>query len=132
MPIAPEDRKFTAFEANCELFEFRRFPFGLTNAVPAFQRAMNEMVKEENLKDTYPYMHDVTVAEETKAEHDRNVRAFETVCIKRHITINEKKTICRVTQSDILDYRAGKGKMGPDPERLRPLQEMEPPSTLKE
>jgi len=29
VPILPEERLFTAFEANCQLYQFTRIPFGL-------------------------------------------------------------------------------------------------------
>ena len=46
IPIRVEDRKFTAFEANGGLYEFKRIPFGLTNAMPVFQRAITKMIEE--------------------------------------------------------------------------------------
>ena len=47
--LKQSDRKYTAFEANGQLFEFTHLPFGVTNGVPAFQYAMNEIVRKENL-----------------------------------------------------------------------------------
>ena len=35
--IREEDKKFTAFEANGGLYQFKRMPFGVTNGVPCFQ-----------------------------------------------------------------------------------------------
>jgi len=93
VPISKDDMKFTTFEANCELYEYRCIPFGLTNAVPSFQCAMNRLVEEEHLKDTYPYLDDVTIGGRNKMEHDLNVKKFEDTCKKRHITLNHKKTI---------------------------------------
>ena len=49
MRLKQSDRKYTAFETNGQLFEFTRLPFGVINGLPAFQRTMNEIVREENL-----------------------------------------------------------------------------------
>ena len=48
--LNPRDREFTAFQAGQELYQWRRLPFGLTNAVPEFQRAINVFVTENNLR----------------------------------------------------------------------------------
>ena len=60
--ILKDDRKYTGFEANGRLYQFRRIPFGLTNGVAVFQRLMDNIIKEEKLKDTFPYLDDITVA----------------------------------------------------------------------
>ncbi len=59
MPIKEADQKYTAFEANGRLYHFRRIPFGVT---AVFQRAMDKFVDEEGLKDTFPYLDNITVA----------------------------------------------------------------------
>jgi len=45
MPILPEERLFTAFEANGQLYQFKRIPFGLKNAVPCFQHVVNKLFR---------------------------------------------------------------------------------------
>lgn len=119
--LKQSDRKYTAFEANGQLFQFTCLPYGVTNGVPAFQRAMNEIVKEENLTDTFPYLDNVIIGGETEEEHDNNVENFMRVVRKRHLTLNTSKTINKVTTLNTLGYCVGNGKIKPDPERMKPL-----------
>ena len=62
MPIKEADQAYTAFEANRRLYHFRHIPFGVTNGVAVFQRAMDKFVDEEGLKDTFLYLDNITVA----------------------------------------------------------------------
>ena len=64
----PNDRKLTAFEANGKLLQFKRVPFGLTNAVEAFQRVVAQIIDEDKLTGIYPYLDDVTTAGNTLEE----------------------------------------------------------------
>ena len=73
VPIQEKDRIFTAFEANGNLFQFSRLPFGITNAVPVFQRLMDDMVRNYDLQRTYPYLDDITICGRTLEEHDENL-----------------------------------------------------------
>ena len=93
---------------------------------------MSKLIKDEGLKDTYPYLDDVTVAGRTKEEHDKNSRLFEEICRKRNITLNESKTTKDARVINTLGYQVGNGMVAPDPERRMPLREMRPPSTAKE
>ena len=68
--------KYTGFEANGRLYQFRRIPFGVTNGVAVFQRLMDNIIKEEKLKDTFPYLDDITVAGVNQADHEKNVEDF--------------------------------------------------------
>ena len=127
LEIAAEDRKYTAFEGDGKLWEFCRIPFGVTNGVPAFQREMDKMVEEDGLKDTYPYLDNITIAGHSQEEHDYNVKCFIESLKKRNFTLNANKTISSVTSIKILGYSVGNGVIAPDPERLRPLHELPPP-----
>ena len=48
--LDPLDREYTAFQAGSQLYQWWRLPFGLTNAVPEFQRAINSFAEDNNLK----------------------------------------------------------------------------------
>ena len=124
------ETKFTAFEALGDLYEFIVLPFGVTNGVPSFQRIIDNVVTQEGLKNTFPYLDNVTVAGVDQADHDRNVAAFFEVIKRRNITLNESKSVHSVPVIDILGYRLSHQSIKPDPERLQPLQEYPPPSNV--
>lgn len=44
IPILEHEKLFTAFEANGNLFQFTRIPFGVTSGVSAFQRVITELI----------------------------------------------------------------------------------------
>lgn len=53
MPLHPDDRQFTGFEASGK---FCRLPFGLTNGVSAFQRIMEKLLENFKLQGTYTFI----------------------------------------------------------------------------
>ena len=66
IPISKDDSKYTAFETNGKLYQFRRIPFGVTNGVPCFQRFIDTVINSENLEGTLAYLDDVD-------EHKKNM-----------------------------------------------------------
>lgn len=54
-----------AFEANGHLFQFCRIPFGDKNGAASFQKAIDEIIKKENLRGAFPYIDDITIAGRT-------------------------------------------------------------------
>ena len=92
---------------------------------------MDKIVEKENLEDTFVYLDDITIAGRTKEEHDRNVKRFLEVVKRRQITLNHQKTVSSTTELCVLGYKISEGLIRPDPERMRPLEEMPPPKTKK-
>ena len=129
--LRKDERKFTAFEANGKLYQYCRVPFGVTNGVAIFQREMDKLVHQENLKDTFPYLDNITVAGRDKTEHDQNVKKFLDTIKTYNLTLNHSKSIESVPAINILGYWVGNGIIKPDPERLQPLQEIPIPTTIE-
>ena len=127
VPIVKDDRKYTGFEDNGRLYQFRRIPFG----VAVFQRLMDNIIKEGKLKDTFPYLDDITVAGVTQADHDKNVEAFLDVVKRQNLTLNHAKSVISVSSINVLGYLVQDGKISQDPERLRPLKELPPPTNVQ-
>ena len=118
IPIAESDKHYTAFEACGKLYEFNRIPFGVTNGVPQFQRKMDELVAQNGLKNTFPYLDNVTVAGKTREELDINAKAFFKALQRHGMTLNESKTIESVPEIKILGYCVGNNQIKPDPDRI--------------
>ena len=72
--LRPEERCFTAFEADNKLWEFKCLPFGLRNSPAAFNRALQEVL--EGLPGVHAYMDDIVIGGRTKEEHDCHLQHF--------------------------------------------------------
>ena len=106
-------------------------PFGITNGVSAFQRTMDQMVHDYSLEATYPYLDNVTICGKTKEDHDKNLARFLEAARQLNLTYNEEKCIFNTTRLSILGTIVENGELRPDPERMRPLMDMPPPSNMK-
>ena len=129
--IKDYEKKYTAFEANGKLYQFTRIPFGVTNGVAAFQRAMDRLIEEECLSDTFPYLDNITIAGSTQLEHDENVKRFFGAVKRKGLILNESKSVISVPEINVLGYCVGNGIIKPDPDRFKPLQELPPPTNIK-
>ena len=109
-----------------------RLPFGLANAVPEFQRTIDYIVRENDLKGRYPYLDDITIAGANQAEHDCNLLAFYVAASKANLTINEPKTQLSKSEISLLGYKVGYRPVQPDPGRVQPLLSLPYPKSAKE
>ena len=100
----------------------------MTNGFPAFQRIIDNVITQESLKETFPYLDYVSVSGVDQTDHGRNVAAFLELTKRRNINLNASKTVHSAPVIDILGYRISHISIQPDPERLQPLQEYPPPS----
>ena len=121
VPIPEHERPFTAFEACGRLWQFTCIPFGVTNGVSAFQRTMDTITSKEQLKATFIYVDNITIAGKSKEEHDDNVSAFMAAAARYNLEFNDCKTVSCVESISILGYMVSHGKIQPDPDRVSPL-----------
>ena len=126
-PLREEDKKFTAFEANGCLYQFRRMPFGVTNGVATFQRIMNNFITSKGLLDTFAYLDNVTICSKNQAHHDYNLKQFLKAAKSRNLTYNPQKCVFSTTTLNILKNVVSKGEIRPDPDRMKALYDLPPP-----
>ena len=129
IPLRSDDKPFTAFEVGGRLYQFTRLPFGVTNAVPAFQRIMDSFIERNQLRCAEPYLDDVYIGGITKEEHDRNLHAFLKAAEKESLTLNMDKCTFGTRKLSLLGHIIENGSKKPDPERLRVLMEYPVPHT---
>ena len=99
-----DDKVFTAVEKNGNLYQFTRIPFGVTNGVATFLRAIDKFVDEENLTNMFVYLDSITVAGRDQAEHDRCVKRFLKAAQHQKFTENESKSILSARKISVLGY----------------------------
>ena len=129
--LKPEERIYTAFEANGRLYQFRRLPFGVTNGVSIFQREMDELVDKYSLKGVYPYIDNITIVGKTQEEHDLNLSNFLSAAEEVNLTYNPDKCEFNTRKLRLLGCLIENGELRPDPDRMRPLEMLPPPNNLK-
>ena len=132
VPIRTEDRPLTAFEVNGRLWQFTRLAFGLTNAVPVFQRIMDDCIREAKVCKAKAFLDDVIVRGRDQEEHDNNVRDFMKMVKSKGMTLNLDKCKFNLRSVNILGHIIENGTKKPDPERLQPLLDFPTPKNVAE
>jgi len=131
IPLRSDEKSYTAFEANGNLYQFKRIPFGVTNGVSCFQRIIDDIISKEKLSGTFAYIDNVTICGNDRKSHDENLKQFMKAAEKYGITFNDSKSIIGVEKINMLGYRVAKGTIRPDPERFESLRQMKPPTSPK-
>ena len=98
------DRLYTAFQADGSLWQWKRIPFGLMNAVPCFQRIVDDLIKDNECDATFAYLDNITVCGKDQAEHDKNLKKFLKVAEDHNLTFNESKCVYSSDTIDLLGY----------------------------
>ena len=107
--LPTSDRLYTAFEANGALWQWKLIPFGLTNAVPCFQRIVDDIILANNCEGTYAYLDNIAVGGSNQQDHDINLAKFLAVAKSHNLTFNESLTTLKCVYNtdtvDLLEYR---------------------------
>ena len=125
--IRKEERKFTAFEADGKLFQYKRMPFGVTNGVACFQRVMNDFIENNN----HAYLDNITIWGTNQGELDHNLDLFLKAAENKNQQLNKDKCIFSTHSIKLLAYLISNGEIRPDPDRMKPpLKDLPVPNDL--
>ena len=131
MELAPEDREKTAFCTRTQLLEFNVLPFGVASAPSLFQRMISMLLKGIEGKYAVAYLDDILIFSDSFEAHLGHLDDVLRRLRKASLSLNRKK--CHFVQSEIsyLGHIISKDGIAPDPEKVRAIQTMEPPTTVK-
>lgn len=128
VPLKESENLYTAFEANGQLYHCNRIPFGLTNAVSAFLRAISTIISDNKLDNTFVYIDDAIICGKDLEDLDLHLQRFRDVASKYNLTLNEDKCQIRLEKTSYLGYLISNGSLHPYPDRLKPLGDLPAPS----
>jgi len=115
-----------------ESSQYCRLPVGVTNGVSCFQRIIDSVFADDELKQTFAYLDNINISGFDKADHDHNLKMFLDSASKINLTFNDAKFLVAVAEVDVLGYRISQGSIRPDPEHLRLLIELPMHKSSKE
>ena len=130
VPMSPESKQYTTFTlGSMGLYECESMPFGLCNALPTFQRLMQNCLGELNLTYCLIYLDDVIVFSHTEEEHLERMRVIFD-CLRKH-GLKLKPSKCEVFKTEInyLAHHVSKKGVQPSKKNLESIAQCPPPDT---
>lgn len=130
IPVHVDDIPKTAITTPFGLFEFPFMSFGLRNAAQTFQRFMDEILRD--LDFCFPYIDDVLVASISEEQHIDHLRQIFQRLSGHGVLINTTKSVFGKSQVSFLGYLVTAEGTKPLPEKVKALQNLTQPRTIKE
>ena len=130
VPMDEESKQYTAFTlGSMGLYECESMPFGLCNALPTFQRLMQNCFGELNLTYCLIYLDDVIVFSEMPEEHLQRKRVVF-YCLQEH-SLKLKPSKCEVFKPEInyLAHHVSQKGVLPSKKNLESIAQCPPPDT---
>jgi len=129
--LVVEDIPKTSFITLWEIHAYAHMPFSLKNVRDTFQRAMDHAFKDLIGKFMANYQDDLTIHSKTREEHIHHLRKVFEKCRLYGISLNPKKCLFVVSEGKLLGHIVSKEGIYIDLERIRVINELNPPSSNK-
>ena len=129
--VAPEDREKTAFCTRTSLYQFNVLPFGIASAPAIFQRMISKVLHGIEGKYYMAYIDNILIYSETFEDHLKHLEDVFVRLEKANLCLNKKK--CHFVKSEIeyLGHIVSPQGLKPNPEKVRAIQTLDPPTTIK-
>jgi hypothetical protein len=129
--INEADKHKTAFICELGLFEFNRMPFGLTNSPSTFQRAMNNIFKNELYKFVLVYLDDIIIYSKTFDDHLIHLRNVFELLLSAGLRLNRTKCEFFKNKIDYLGYIVSIDGIAPNTKKMESITSYPEPTNQK-
>ena len=119
-----ESREKTAFVTPWGFYQWIRIPFGLSNAVPAFQRFMETLLEDYRDNCAIPYLDDTIVHSRTVTDHILDLRKILTKFKTKGLKLNLAKCELFKQQVSYLGRLVSKDGYQMDEKNVRAVREL--------
>ncbi len=132
LPLQEDDIEKTAFVVPSGHYEFVYLPFGLTNAPATFQRAMDDLFREELFKFLIVYLDDIIVFSDSFEQHLEHLEIVFKKLQDANLYLNPEK--CQLVQERInyLGHVISSKGIETNGDKTEAIRAMEPPRNLKQ
>lgn len=128
-----QSRAKTAFTVpNRPLYQFKRMPFGLSNAPQTLCRLMDMVIPYNMKSHVLVYLDDLLVLSSTFEDHLKHLAEVAVQLRKAGLTINVAKSQFGLKQVQYLGFIVGEGTLQTNSEKVRAVAEFPVPNTQKQ
>lgn len=129
LKVREESQQYTSFVTQFGQFEYRRVPFGLTNAPRVFQRVMVQLfVKIPFVK---VFLDDILIFSKTREEQYMHLEEVLTIIRKNNIAVNPEKSSFFQEEITYLGHRIGREGIRLDLTNYQELENYKRPDTMR-
>jgi len=126
--LAEHDREKTSFSVNGGKYDFCCLPSGLRNASSIFQRALDDVLREQIGKICYVYIDDVIIFSEK--DHVRHIDTVLKCLIDANMRVSQEKTRFFKESVEYLGFIVSQDGTKSDPKKVRAIQEYPEPDSV--
>ena len=126
------DKWKKAFCTQFGLFKYLAIPFGLTNAPATFQAFIDKALGEFLDIIVVVYLDDILIFSKDETKHEEHVRQVLTALRRHGLHLKISKCAFNVTEVDFLGFKINTEGIYMDLERIRAIEEWQPPANVYE
>ena len=128
--VDPESRKYLSFTTPIGRYQYKRLPFGVSNAPELYQKVMSHIFK--GLKGVIIYLDDILVFAKNQQEHDERLKEVLKRVRDSGIKLNKEKCQFAVSKIKFLGHELSEKGIMPQLSKITALTEYPVPQTVKE
>lgn len=129
--LIERDREKTAFSVNNGKYEFCRLPFGLKNAPSIFQRAIDDILREEIGKCCHVYIDDIIIFSDSERNHIYDITKIFKKLLNANMRVSLEKSKFFKTSVEYLGFIVSTKGIKTCPSKVEAIVNYEVPSTLR-
>jgi len=127
----PDDEKHTLFRTLLGVYCYTVMPFGLKNVRATYQRAMSIIFRDHLRKTIECYVDDIAIKSRNKDNNLHDLRMVFDIMWAHQLEMNSTKSFLGVSSGKFLGFIITSKGIHRDPDKVRAIQGMQPPKTLK-
>ena len=128
--LSQESQKFCTFNTPLGRYSFTRLPYGLKSAGEVYQRSVSNMVQD--IEGCEAIVDDILIWGKDIAEHDKRLKQVLDRIRGYGMKLNRSKCEFRRNNISYVGHVLTGQGVKPDPEKVRAVKEMPPPTNVKE
>jgi len=131
VPLDEASRKYTAFEYQSKVYQYKRIPCGFCNSLAGFMRALQTVLGDETCGYIINYVDDILIFSRSFDQHMDHLDTVLNKLTSAGFTINARKCSFCKPEIKFLGHAVSREKLMPHPQRIEAILNYTAPRNQK-